>query len=147
MKTLSTVLREENITKRADILEFIRNSELVKKNGGAKVNSEKASFTYSDSKALIDFRGSRVYASDLYVVTSGGTSIDTFNDKIKKLDERIKSIEEEKQVFKNKIKFLEESGAEKFVENEYRAYQAIQTINKEGLTDFEKAKVISKLIK
>ncbi len=149
MKTLSTVLREQNITKRTDILEFVKNSELVKKSGGGNVDTEYVGFVYGDSNAYFKFGktgNSRIYAGEMFLVSTGGTSLETFNEKIKNLDKKIEGIKKEKQVFKDKIKFLEESGAPGFVENEYRAYQAIQTINKENLTDFEKAKIISDLI-
>jgi len=148
MKTLSTVLREENITKRADILKFVRNSKLVKVKGGAEVDSEKATFQWHDSNARFNnISGSSIYASELYVVTDGENTVECFEEKLKQFDTKIKAIEKEKEKVKNKINFLKESGAEKFTENEYRAYQAIQTINKENLTDFEKAKIISDLIK
>jgi len=146
MKTLSTVLREQNITRRADILEFVRNSELVKKQGGAKLDSSKAGFRWGDSQANFQIGNTSIYASEILVVHSGGTSVENFQKKIKDLDKQIEGIKKHKAEIQRKIDFLKESGAEKFVKNEYRAYQAIQTMNKENLTDFEKAKVISDLI-
>ena len=150
MKTLSTVLREQNITKRADILKFIKTSELTNKVTGKKLNTEGVRFQWVDSNSNFRFDEISIYASDIYVaisgITIGGTSIENFNVKIEILDKQIKEIKEKKTQIQCKINFLKESGAKKFIENEFRAYQAIQTINKKGLTDFEKAKVISKLI-
>jgi len=43
-------------------------------------------------------------------------------------------------------KFMEESKTETFNENEFKIYQALKTLGKEGLTDFEKAKIINDII-
>ena len=147
MKTLSTVLREQKITRRADILEFIKNSELVRKDNNKKIDTEDVRFRWGDSNSNFKFGGQQIYASEILVVSDGVTSIENFIEKINKLDIQIKEIENKKQEIENKINFLKESGAEKYDENEYRSYVAIKTIEKELLTDYEKAQIISKLIR
>jgi hypothetical protein len=147
MKALSTVLREQNITKRAEILEFVRNAELFKKKGGAKIDSEKVRYKWHDSNACFLFNSLSIYASDIHVgIHHKSNSLESLYGRINKLDDKIKELEAEKQVIKDKINFLKESRSDELVENEYRAYQAILTINKESLTDFEKAKIISDLM-
>jgi len=147
MKPLSTVLREENITKRDEVIDFVRNAELIRKGNKSKLDSKDARFTYSDSTANFTFGSARLYAADILVVNTGENSLENFKEKIKKLDNEIKKINEEKQDIEKKINFLKESGSEKFNDNEYRAYIAIQTMDKENLSDFEKAKIIGDLIK
>ena len=147
MKTLSTVLREEKITRRGDILEFIKNAELIGKNKKDKLDTEDVKFRYTDSNSSFSFGKYNLYASDILVVSTSGNSIDYFLKKLKKLDNQIIEIEKEKQDIKNKINFLKESGSEKYNDKEYRAYVVIKIIESGTLNDFDKAKVISELMK
>ena len=144
MKTLSTVLREQGLTKRAEILEFIKNSELIRKSDNKKIDSSGVKFSWSDSNSSFNFGESNIYASAILVIE--GSSIENFMEKLNRLDNRITEIEEEKQEIRNKINFLKEAGVEKYNENEYRAYKTIKIIEKTNLTDYEKAKIISELI-
>ena len=150
MKTLSTVLREENITRKADILEFVKTSELIRATDKRKLDSSNVRFTYGDSKSSFRFDNSKltqVYASDILVVSGGGNTIEDFGKKLQMLDLKITGIEKEKELIKAKIQYMQQSRATKFNEKEFRAYGVLQTIKQGGLNDFEKAKLISELIK
>ena len=147
MKTLSTILREQNIRKRADILKFVRGAKLLRKDTNTKIDSTEVKFQYSDSNASFSFPGGkRLYASEL-LVASGGYTIKDFWEQINALNNQILEIEKEKKLINDKINFLEETGSKEYNENEFRAYAIIKTIERENLSNFEKAQLISKLIK
>ena len=135
MKTLSTVLREEGITRKADILEFVQSAELIKASDKKKVISTEARFNYGDSKSCFKFGSQTIYAGDLLVVTGGGNTIEDLSKKLGTLDKKIEAIETEKGQIVAKIEFMRKSGADKFNEKEYRAYGVLQTIKQGGLSD------------
>jgi len=150
MKILSTVLREQGITRRPEILEFVRNAELIKLNGRDKIDSKNAEFTYSDTKSSFRMgkNNSHLYASDILVVSGGEKSIEDFRKTINELDQKIFDIEKEKDKIKAKILFMKDSESESFNDKEYRAYEILKTIvQRNELSDFEKLKIISELIK
>lgn len=147
MKLLSTVLREQGVTRRNDILEFIRNSELIRLNTRKKINTEHVRFGYSDSNSNLRFGYENIYPSEILVVGFRGKTREDFIKKLQKLDNRIAAIEEEKAEVKNKMQYMQQSGSDHFDEKEYKTYKVIQTIKEGGMNDFEKAKLISELIK
>jgi len=147
MKTLSTVLREQGITRKAEILEFVRNAELLVAASKKKVDSTKADFYYSDTRSNFRFGNTNHYARDLLVASSYGKTAEDFGKQLQKLDAKILEIEKEKEEIRAKIKFMNDSGSEKFNEKEFRAFNVLKTIEQGGLNNFEKAKIIGKLIK
>ena len=65
---------------------------------------------------------------------------------IEDLKNKQSELQKELSLIDDKIKFMEESKTETFNENEFKIYQALKTLGKEGLTDFEKAKIINDII-
>jgi len=147
MKILSTVLRENGITKRGEILEFVKGAELIKLKDRKKIDTTNPSFNYSDNNSCLRFGNQSEYQSDILVVSGGGTTMEDLVKKIEVFDKKIEALESEKRIVEKKIQYMQQSRAEKFNEKEYRAYQVLQTIKQGGLSDFDKAKLISELIK
>jgi len=147
MKTLSTVLREQGITRKAEILEFVRNAQLITVANKKKVDSSKAEFYYSDTKSNFRFGSANHYASNLFVVSSYGKTLEDFGKQLQKLDAKIAEVEKEKEEIRAKIQYMRSAGAKEFNEKEFKAYKILQTIKQGGMNDFEKAKLISELIK
>lgn len=147
MKTLSTVLREQGITRKAEILEFVRNATLLVAANKKKIDSTKAEFYYSDTRSNFRFGNTSYYAGDLLVASSYGKTAEDFGIQIQKLDAKIAGIEKEKEEIRAKLQYMRSSNAKEFSEKEWKAYKILQTIKQGGMNDFEKAKLISELIK
>jgi len=147
MKTLSTVLREQGITRKAEILDFVRNADLIVAANKKKVDSTNADFYYSDTRSNFRFGNSSHYAGDLLVASSYGKTAEDFGKQLQKLDAKILEIEKEKEEIKAKLQYMRSANAKEFSEKEWKAYKVLQTIKQGGMNDFEKAKLISELIK
>jgi len=147
MKILSTVLREEKITKRGEILEFVKGAELITLQGRKKVPTTDVRFGYNDSNSDLRFSGQQHWPSELLVVSGGGRTIEDFGKQISELDGKILEIEGKKEEIKKKIQWMNQTRSDKFNEREFKAYTIIQTINQRNLNDHEKAKLIAEHIK
>lgn len=62
------------------------------------------------------------------------------------IEQKIANLEVEIENEKLKLKFMEESKSETFDVNEFKVYQTLQCFKKEGMDDFEKSKLIAKLL-
>jgi predicted nucleic acid-binding Zn-ribbon protein len=103
---------------------------------------------YSDTTSNFKFdSNSSAYASEILVVSGGGKRLVDFAAKLHDLDQKIKAIEDQKKEIRTKMEYMKQSGSETFNEKEYKAYSILQTIKQGGMNDFEKAKLISELIK
>lgn len=60
---------------------------------------------------------------------------------------RIQELEKEMTIIKEKLKFLKETGQEMFNENEFKVYKTLSLIDKDNLSQYEKAKKIAELLK
>ena len=72
MKILSTVLRENGITRRGEILDFIKDAELITLSSRKPIDSKQVQFYYGDSNSCFRIENGRTaYASEILVVNEG----------------------------------------------------------------------------
>ena len=65
----------------------------------------------------------------------------------KLLEKRMEDLKAEMEEVENKIRFLNETGSEKFDLDEYKVYSTLKLLDNDKLSTIEKSKVIAQLIK
>jgi Mg2+ and Co2+ transporter CorA len=156
-ETLTQIFKKKGITRRSDKIEFIRNNNLVTLKSvsggfpaGTKIDSDNARWEYSDSSRVlvqIEGRGSTFfYCSEMTCEGWDKLSKEDAEAQIKEIDKQMEKLNAEKAEAQNVITMLNKAGVDSFTDTEHKVYMTLQTIDKENMTDVEKAQAIAKLI-
>lgn len=84
------------------------------------------------------------YADEIYL--SGFDTKEDIEERIKELDIEKKNIDDEINLCKNKLKYLKDAKTDEFNETEYKSFMVIQELNRKDISDYEKAKLIAKIV-
>lgn len=85
-----------------------------------------------------------IYGAEFDVTACTIEDLDLENVKIEK---QIKDLKDEIRANTQKINFMKDNGLKEFDETDFKVYSVLETLETEGLTKVERAKLIAKLIK
>lgn len=91
-----------------------------------------------------DWIGNHLRYSDCRLAFMG---LDYLKEKADSVQSKIQKLESELAELEAKMKWMADTGADNFDEDQYRVWQALSTIEDAGMSKLEKVKVIAALLK
>lgn len=90
-----------------------------------------------------------VYTNSIYFTnfTIEGYTIEAFEEQIEVNKKEIKELQEENKSLEARIKFMKENDMEEYDEDVFKSLEVLQLLEKDNLSQIDKAKIIANIIK